>query len=243
MGDFKVITWNMRGLSLQGDEDKKVELLYSLIHACLDDPERPQYPVLFLQEAGNLEKKLQENPFWANNYTWKFSPPVGAFNMRCTTGLMIPGHLTIKRDYTCCLQASEVRNYVTASIWGGEKAILLASIHAVASGSAAADNRAMLDYCCKNDYFVAGGDFNCSPEDMEAEKQFTERLREKGFVYDVREPLTTTHRTASTGEERQLDYLCVKGLSSSCGDRLFGSEKRSEEPYSDHWPICYVVSY
>ena len=59
MGDFKVITWNMRGLSLKGDENRKVELLYSLIHACLDDPDRPQYPVLFLQEAGNLVRLLE----------------------------------------------------------------------------------------------------------------------------------------------------------------------------------------
>lgn len=243
MGDFKVITWNMRGLSIQGDENKKVELLYSLIHACVDNPDRPQYPVLFLQEAGNLEKKLEENSFWDDNYTWKFSPPVGAFNIRCTTGLMIPKHLPLKRDYKCCLQASEVRNYVTGAILVEGKAIALASIHAVASGSAAADNRDMLAKCCANDYFVAGGDFNCSPADMEADRQFTERLREQGFVYDVREPLTTTHRTASTGEERQLDYLCVKGLRSSCGDRLFASEKRSEEPYSDHWPIYYMVSY
>lgn len=242
MGQFKIFTWNMRGATIAGDPKAKVDLLESLICGSADDPEHPDFPVFFLQEAGDLQTEIGSRQHWRNAYTFLFAPPIGAAANRCTTGLMIPRQLDGAPAYNTCSQASGVRSYVTAKIRVSGKDIVLASIHAVASEVAAADGIDMLRSCCANDVFAAGGDFNCSPDDLLCEDNFTERQREQGFCYNVMEPNEATHRNSSTGAESTLDFICVKGLASSGGERWFGSKARGEM-YSDHWPVLYKISF
>lgn len=242
MGSFDVITWNMRGLTLDGDPKPKMELLESLAYYCVDNPDKQVYPVFFLQEAGNLRDAIPRNSFWTTHYTGYFSKPIAAWNNRCTTGILIPKHLDASPDYQICQQPSLTRNYVLGKISTEGMDIQLASIHAVASRNAAEDARAMLQTCCDSEYFVAGGDFNCPPEIVDAEAQFTERLREKGCDYDVWDISQATHQSPD-GSERKLDYICVKGLNVSIRERLYDSRKRNEPMYSDHWPIRYRIEF
>lgn len=242
MGLFDVVTWNMRGLTLEGDSNPKMELLESLAHYCVDNPDRPVYPVFFLQEAGNLWDVIWKNAFWTMHYTWYFSQPIAALNNRCTTGMLIPKHLDASPAYNYYQLPSLTRNFVMGTISAGGRDIRLASLHAVASRDAAEDAREMLQICCDRDYFVAGGDFNCPPEIMDAEVQFTERLREKGCDYNVWNVSEATHQSPD-GSERMLDYICVKGLKVSKRERGFGSVKRHEPMYSDHWPIRYRIEF
>lgn len=242
MGDFKIFTWNMRGATIGGDPKVKVDLLEDLILGSSADPEHPDLPVFFLQEAGDLQREISSRQHWRDDYTFLFAKPIGAVVNRCTTGLMIPKWLNNLPCYGTCSQASGVRSYVTASVQVSGINIMLASIHAVATDAAAADGIEMLRCCCGNTFFVAGGDFNCSPNELLCERNFTERQREQGYQYDVMNPGLATHRNSSTGEESTLDFICVKGLRSSSGECWFGAKKRSEM-YSDHWPILYKISF
>lgn len=242
MGEFKIFTWNMRGATIGGDPKAKVDLLENLILGSSADPEHPELPVFFLQEAGDLLAELKKRPHWTSNYTCLFAEPIGALANRCTTGLMIPTWLHRRPVYNTWSQPSGVRSYVTARIRVSGTDIMLASIHAVASEVAAADGIDMLRSCCANDIFAAGGDFNCSPDELLCEDNFTERQREQGYWYDVMDPGQATHRNSSTGAESTLDFICVKGLRSSSGERWFGAKKRSEM-YSDHWSILYKISF
>lgn len=243
MGEFKIITWNMRGETYQGDPMTKVKFLDYLIYGNCCDSGKPVYPVFFLQEAGNLKEIISDpNLHWVKDYTFKFSDPIAALANRCTTGLMIPRWMDNNPQYSSCVLSSGVRSYVKAKVITAGKIIWLSSLHAIASSSAPGDGIDMLENCCQYDYFAAGGDFNCSPDDMCAEDHFTERLREKGYDFDVKYPTKSTHRTESTGVERKLDFICVKGLESSMGEVWCGSMKRGEM-YSDHWPVVYTVAY
>lgn len=240
MGEFNIFTWNMRGATFGGNPKVKVNLLEDLIRGSSTDPEHLNLPVFFLQEAGDLQSEIQSRPHWMENYSFLFALPIGAYNNRCTTGLMIPKWLDPKPAYHTHCQPSGVRSYVSARIKPGN--IVLASIHAVANNAAAEDGIDMLRSCCEQGVFAAGGDFNCSPDDMLCERHFTERQRERGYWFNVMRPTQTTHRNSSTGEEAILDFICVRGLRSSFGERWFGAKSRNEM-YSDHWPILYKISF
>lgn len=242
MGEFNIFTWNMRGATIEGDPAAKVDLLEALICGSSTDPEHLNLPVFFLQEAGDLQSEIQSRRHWTENYSFLFALPIGAYNNRCTTGLMVPKWLDPSPEYHTYCQPSGVRSYVSARIQAGGRYIVLASIHAVASNAAAADGIDMLRSCCEHEVFAAGGDFNCSPDDICVEHNFTGRQIEQGCWYDVMRPTQTTHRNSSTGEEAILDFICVKGLRSSFGERWFGAKSRGEM-YSDHWPILYKISF
>lgn len=242
MGQFKIFTWNMRGATVKGDPEAKVILLENLIYGISPGSGSLEYPVFFLQEAGDMESKIGLRPLLKNNYSFKFVNSIGAVGNRCTTGLMIPQWLSAAPVYDICSQESGVRCHVSAKIQIDGKDIRLASIHTVSSRDAVADGVRMLRTCCEHPYFAAGGDFNCLPSEMLCEKHFTDRGLESKYRYQVMEPVETTHRTASSGEERKLDFICVKGLSSTKGERWFGAQKRGDM-YSDHWPVLYRITF
>lgn len=91
MRNVGIIIWNMRGATLEGDENKKAELLGELCRywKTLSDyePNRFPKPIFMLQECGHLEKILTKKG-WKNEYQMEFVSPIAAGNNRCTTGIL-----------------------------------------------------------------------------------------------------------------------------------------------------------
>lgn len=232
-----VFTWNMRGLTLNGSEEAKIALLGEMVDYSI--AVTGELPVFLLQESGRLVEYLQENADWAANYQMCEAQPIAAQNIRCTTALLLPQFFTVIGHNTHT-QQSLARSYIIVDAELNGENLRLGSIHAVASQSAAEDGRAFLKKCAKAPVFIAGGDFNCDPEIMQSEEQFTQRQREQGMDYEVQITNEKTHESPD-GAGRTLDYICTKGVRVGRKEVYPCSVHLSEEAYSDHKPVFYEI--
>lgn len=245
MGTIYVITWNMQGLTRGGKSELKIQLICNMIQDIVG--KKGPLPIFLLQEVGDLEHAMPEflkkNPTppysLLQHYTGYFCGPLVSKNKRCTTGILFPQPITAHPAYDPTSQDSGVRAYVSAYVTLGGKDAILASIHAEASGAAADGVRMLNEIHSKSDFFLAGGDFNCSPDDMQPKHSHTGH---EYIDYQVWQSPKPTH-VSPDGPESHLDYICTKGFAATDIKRLSRSLSPGSEPLSDHYPVQYELTY
>ncbi|WP_437672188.1 endonuclease/exonuclease/phosphatase family protein [Sorangium sp. So ce131] len=215
---ISIATWNSQGNP--HNSPAKREVLRWLQEHC---------PVILLQECGRLQ---QENLLPGRHLY--ISPHAGALNNRCISAIISNGPLTRRGSGT--LMSSNGRSY---SYGVFRDALIVATLHANASGDAPVDGRAAATAMARlsrrfNLNFVLGGDFNAEPSRLAGRTRHI-RVGSRGRGADVYVASCGSVTHIGRRGNRELDYFIYEGVTCSNTTRFHRLGG------SDHYPVITVV--